>query len=92
MVEQQTETKGLLNSGTIRNALYLLLTNGVTWVLSHEQQVTESITGLFPIWLQPFVPPFATAVVAALNIWFTGRVITSRKAVGDIQGFYTKNK
>lgn len=87
----QTEIKGALNSQTIRNGLYLLVTNAITWVINNEQQVSEALTGLFPIAIQPFVPPFAAALVAALNIYFTGRVITGRTKIGDIQGLYKKS-
>lgn len=97
--QQPTETKGALNSATIRNGLYNLTVAAVekisALVIVNQPQILAAITQILPPIAQPFAQVIVNAIIITISLvqsWFTKRVITARKAVGDIQGLYTKQK
>ena len=86
----ENETKGALNSGTIRNIAYMLILNLVTKIVTSEVQIQQWLIDAAPVYLDPFIPPVVTALIALLNIAFSVQAVKGRVDVGDIQGMYTK--
>ena len=89
-VTLDTNKKGLLNSATVRNIIFSLLSSLVGMGLTNVEAIQNYLLALAPDSLKLFVVPFVQFLSSALTIWFGKRAVDARVSVGDIKGLYRK--
>lgn len=80
--------KGAINSATIRNIGYLLVTAIIGGVSGVLPEIATGLQVLTPDLLDPLVPPVVYGLFTAIAGLFGYRGVSARTTVGDIKGMY----